>query len=594
MIPATRALHMKRADRPFPARRWPMLAAALLTLGLSLTTDAAAAGDFEALRSQALELDLAASHIDGAAEAGSDTLNVYVGARAQDIWLREVWLQIDSGPIQHYQYSQREAEALRASGLHGLLSARLSPGPHRIRAQAAAAEVDAHASEARRRAAVDVSIDKGTAAAELELSWAAGGMVKGSTLKLISWQRSAESVATADLQSRYRAGDAIDPRLRTVAFLEATGRRYQSQRLLRQVQAEALGATANDTPVPGGPSPGAPAMYAAYQALLAGSRELGAIDRLGAGEPCAARPTLLCDHVNTELGYAWLAQHQGIKSAEAFRRVRAPGPLASAALLGLGWALLAPATAAEAGNGAAVPVAYGRRPLHEPRAMKDDKERSNAMRAALVPWIELIGRDPSDPAVQEAQIAIAWAMNELGSEVQAQDYYNRVIAQLEALVQRCDKAKGELVGQSLAPGIVSKAPDEAWHWSLADRLPDPRWWVLPMAKDRESFYLIPLLQQAAFDAQLRQLREAHEVQAALNAQRERLVAASNPEAAGLLARIDALQPAIAAAIASTGQALDAQALTEIAAIRDQALHSLVEARYGLAQLYDRPAEVATK
>ncbi|MDP3293715.1 MAG: hypothetical protein Q8M37_03115 [Nevskia sp.] len=589
---------MNRSDSPFPARRWPMLAAVLLTLGLSLAADAAAAGDFEALRSQALELDLAASRIDGAAEAGSDTLNVYVGARAQDVWLREVWLQIDNGPMQHYQYSQREADALRASGLHGLLSARLSPGPHRIRAQAAAAEVDAHGSEARRRAAVDVTIEKGAAPAELELSWAPGGVVKGSTLKLINWQRSADSVISTDTQSRYRAGDPIDPRLRAVAFLEAAGRRYQSQRLLRQLQAEVPRATPNETPVGQGPSPGAPALYAAYQALLAGSSDLGAVDRLGAGEPCAARPTLLCDHVNSELGYAWLAQHEGIKSADSFRRVRAPGPLASAAMLGLGWALLAPATAAEADKGEATPVAYGRKPLHEPRAMKDDKERGNAMRAALVPWIELIGRDPSDPAVQEAQIAIAWVMGTLGSEVQAQDYYNRVIAQLEALVQRCDKARGELAGQSLVPGIVSKAPDEAWHWSLADRLPDPRWWVLPATQDRESFYLIPLLQQAAFDAELRQLREAHEVQAALTAQRERLLAAgdaqSTNQGANLLARIDALQPAIAASIAGTGQALDALAQTEIAATRDQALHSLVEARYGLAQLYDRPAEVATK
>lgn len=579
---------MDRTDTPLLAagcRSW------LLAIALLLTAIEAAAGDFDALRSQALELDLAASRVGG--DSQSETLNVYVGARAQDVWLREVWLQIDGDPIQHYQYSQREAEALRASGLHGLLSTRLSPGPHRIRAQAAAAEVDAHGSEARRRAAVDVTIDKSAAPAELELSWASAGMVKGSSLKLINWQRSTDSVAPADSQSRYRAGDAIDPRLRAVAFLEATGRHYQSQRLLRQLQAEAPGAAPNETPVPEGPSPGAPAMYAAYQTLLAGNADLAAVDRLGAGEPCSNRPTLLCDHVNTELGYAWLAQHEGIKAADAFRRVRAPGPLASAAMLGLGWALLAPATGAEVDKAAAAPVAYGRKPLHEPRAMKD-KERGGAMRAALVPWIELIGRDPTDPAVQEAQIAIAWAMNDLGSEVQAQDYYNRVIAQLEGLVQRCDKAKSELATQSLATGIVGKAPSEAWHWSLADRLPDPRWWVLPVAKDMESFYLIPLLQQASFDTQLRQLREAHEVQAALSEQRVRLSASGDPQAASLVASIDALQPGIAATITSTGQALDAQALTQIATIRDQALHSLVEARFGLAQLYDRAAEVASK
>ena len=582
---------------PFPGRRRRRLPTLLLAIGLILSGGPApAAGDFDALRSQALEIDLAASRLGNPADADSEALRVYVGARAQDVWLREVWLQIDNQPIQHYQYSQRESEAMRGSGLHALLGTSLAPGPHRIRAQAAVAAVDAHASEARRRAAVDQTIDKGAAPLELELSWAAGGMVKDSSLKLIDWQRDSDAVATAP--NRYRAGEASDPRLRAVAFLESTGRRYQAQRLLRLVQADAPGAVANDTVLVDGPSPGSPVMYAAYQSLVSGNgasaADLAAIDRLGAGEPCSNRPTLLCDHVNTELGYAQLAQGEGLKAAEAFRRVRAPGPLASGALLGLGWAMLAPANAAEAGKREAPAVVYGRQPLHQPRVMKDDKERGQAMRAALVPWIELIGRDPSDAAVQEAQIAIAWAMNEVGSQVQAQDYYNRVITQLEALVQRCDKAKTELSRQPLVTAIVGQAPDQAWHWSLADRLPDPRWWVLPMTAEPESFYLIPLLQQAAFGAGLQQLRDAHEVQAALAGQRQRLAAIGDAQGASLVARIDALQPGIAAMITSTSQALDAQAQARIAAIRDQALHSLVEARFGLVQLYDRPAEVAAK
>ena len=42
--------------------------------------------------------------------------------------------------------------------------------------------------------------------------------------------------------------------------------------------------------------------------------------------------------------------------------------------------------------------------------------------------IELIGRDPTDPAVQEGLVAIAWALSTLGAQVQAQDYYNRAIS----------------------------------------------------------------------------------------------------------------------------------------------------------------------
>ncbi len=582
---ATRALHLGAPGSPlFVARLRAVLVAAGLLVGFAAPV---AADGFETLRAQALELDWAASRIGEPAEAAADTLSVYVGARAQDVWLREVWLQIDNGPMHHHQYSQREAEALRGSGLHRLLTLRLTPGPHRIRAQAAAAAIDAQVNDLRRRAAVDQTVTQGAAPLELELSWAPGGVVQGSTLKLINWQRSADSPVAIEAQPRYRA----------VAFLDATGRGYQAQRLLRELQAEVPGTAAKELVIPDGPSPGTPGLYAAYNTLLAGNADLAAIDRLGAGSPCGDRPTLLCDHVNTELGYALLAQGEGVRAAEAFRRVRAPGPQASAALLGLGWALLAPATAAEAGKGGdqagAATVLAGSRGRYEPRAMKD-KERGDAMRAALVPWIELVGRDPSDPAVQEAQIAIAWVMSTLGAEVQAQDYYNRAITQLEALVKRCDKASAELARQSLSSGILGQAPDQAWHWALADRLPDPRWWVLPVAKDMESFYLIPLLQQAGFDTGLRQLRDAHEVQAALNSHRQRLLAVGDVPATELVARIDALLPAVASEISALAGALDSQALAQIAGTREQAQRSLVEARYGLVHLYDRAAEVASK
>lgn len=582
---ATRALHLGAPGSPlFVARLRAVLVAAGLLVGFAAPV---AADGFETLRAQALELDWAASRIGEPAEAAADTLSVYVGARAQDVWLREVWLQIDNGPMHHHQYSQREAEALRGSGLHRLLTLRLTPGPHRIRAQAAAAAIDAQVNDLRRRAAVDQTVTQGEAPLELELSWAPGGVVQGSTLKLINWQRSADSPVAIEAQPRYRA----------VAFLDATGRGYQAQRLLRELQAEVPGTAAKELVIPDGPSPGTPGLYAAYNTLLAGNADLAAIDRLGAGSPCGDRPTLLCDHVNTELGYALLAQGEGVRAAEAFRRVRAPGPQASAALLGLGWALLAPATAAEAGKGGdqagAATVLAGSRGRYEPRAMKD-KERGDAMRAALVPWIELVGRDPSDPAVQEAQIAIAWVMSTLGAEVQAQDYYNRAITQLEALVKRCDKASAELARQSLSSAILGQAPDQAWHWALADRLPDPRWWVLPVAKDMESFYLIPLLQQAGFDTGLRQLRDAHEVQAALNSHRQRLLAVGDVPATELVARIDALLPAVASEISALAGALDSQALAQIAGTREQAQRSLVEARYGLVHLYDRAAEVASK
>ena len=103
---------------------------------------------------------------------------------------------------------------------------------------------------------------------------------------------------------------------------------------------------------------------------------------LASAGPCEAAPSLSCDRVNATLGYTLLDQSQGLKAAEAFRRVRAPGPYATAALLGLGWALLAPPDGeAVAETAAAQP---GRSPRHPLRTMPP-KERDAAIRAALVP-----------------------------------------------------------------------------------------------------------------------------------------------------------------------------------------------------------------
>jgi len=581
--------------------------AALLALAFAIAglggQPASAAADVADLRDRVLAADLAAervalSAVAATVEAGF-RLSVDVGASAPDVWLREVWLQVDDAPIQHYRYSQQEAVALRAGGLHGLLERQLPPGAHRIRAQAAAAGVAAHANDARRRAAVDITVSGEQSPVELELSWGQGGMVSASSLKLLQWQRGGDAPSSAsDSRRRYQPGEAGDPRLRQIAFLDAVGRRYPARRLLAELQAEGLSPSLPEAPPAASASPGPDALYDAYNSLLGGSGKLAAIDALGAAAPCDSRPGLLCDRINTELGYAWLAEREGLKAAAAFRRVRAPGPQASAALLGLGWALLAPATAAEAAaehegpEASPVPVAQGGS-RHPPRAMKL-KERGPAMRAALVPWIELVGRDPGDPAVQEAQIAIAWAMRELGAEVQAQEHYNRIIVQLDDLVRRSDKARAELAARPLASDWLDADPASTWHWSLADRLPDPRWWVLPMASARESFYLVPLFQQPGFDAVLQALRDDHEMRAALQARREQLTVAATPEAASLIAVIDGLLGELSAQVAAGSAALDAQALAGIDAIRAQALRTLADARHGLAQLYDRAAEVASK
>lgn len=564
-------------NRPF--------AALCLLLAAATPVGRVAAAELDAAARQALDLDLAASRLAGAPVAG---LTVYVGSSAQDSRLREVWVQIDSQPLTRYLFSQRESDALSAGGLHVLLAEALTPGRHRVRAQAAAVGLDPRRNDDRSRAQVEIEIDKGDAPVDLQLSWTPAAYVGTAALKAQTRQRSEAPRATdASGGGRDQAGASDDPRLRAIRFLDATGRRYRAERALRELQLAVPGLARPDAlPLADIAAPA----YGAYNSAVSGSTAVG-LEALASG--CSDAPSLFCDRANSTLGYALLDQGEGLKAADAFRRVRAPGPYATSALLGLGWALLATPDARAAAKAEPQAARPGREPRHAVRVMEAE-ERGNAIRAALVPWIELIGRDPSDPAVQEGQVAIAWALAELGAQVQAQDYYNRAIQQLTDLLARVDKAKAELARAPLLAPVLDSPPEQAWHWALADRLPDPRWWVLPIGDAPETFHLEALLQQLPFRERLVQLQDAHEAGAALRSQRARLLALEAPEAQALAAQIDALLPALDVAIREQSRQLDRLALTELLAIKKQAQQSLVEARFGLVQLYDRIAEVTSK
>lgn len=551
----------------------------LLLSAASLPLPAARAAALDAAVEQALELDLAASRLAAAPQAG---FTVYVGSTAQDRRLREVWVQVDRQPLTRYLFSPREGDALSAGGLHVLLADALAPGRHRIRAQAAAVGLDPRRDDDRSRAQVEIDIDKGEAPVELALSWHAAAYVGKATLTAVELPRAGVSLTPAEAAGSGDAGGAgRDPRLRAIRFLAATGHRYGAERAFRALQQTLPGLQRPE--LANGPESLSPAA----------AGDDGTPAATGSGEGCSERPNLFCDRVNATLGYTLLDQGEGLKAADAFRRVRAPGPYATSALLGLGWALLATPDGKAAAKAEPVVARPGREPRHQVRVMKP-KEHADAIRAALVPWIELIGRDPTDPAVQEGQVAIAWALAELGAQAQAQDYFNRAISQLTELLRHVEKAKAELAETPLLAGVLAAPPGEAWRWLLADRLPDPRWWVLPIGAAPETFHLEALLQQAACRERLLSLRDLHEASVSLRSQRQRLAAVGSAEAGALAADIGRLLPTLDADIAEHSRQIDRLALAQLLAVKKQAQQALVEARFGLVQLYDRIDEVAAK
>jgi tetratricopeptide (TPR) repeat protein len=113
---------------------------------------------------------------------------------------------------------------------------------------------------------------------------------------------------------------------------------------------------------------------------------------------------LLRDKANLALGYSYLQQGETGKSRQALEKVRLEGPLSSKALLGAGWA------DAEAGQYA----------------------------HALVPWTELSRREATDPAVQEALLAVPYAMAKMELYGLAVQHYKESIAVLIAEKHQLD------------------------------------------------------------------------------------------------------------------------------------------------------------
>jgi hypothetical protein len=125
---------------------------------------------------------------------------------------------------------------------------------------------------------------------------------------------------------------------------------------------------------------------------------------------------LLRDKANLALGYSLLNEGQSEASREALNRVRLEGPLSSKALLGAGWA-------------DAEGEAFGR---------------------ALVPWLELSQRDPTDPAVQEALLAVPFAMTKMNLHGRAVKHYDEAIGTLYDEQDHLDESiaairRGELI-----------------------------------------------------------------------------------------------------------------------------------------------------
>ena len=130
--------------------------------------------------------------------------------------------------------------------------------------------------------------------------------------------------------------------------------------------------------------------------LRAGDIEEGqaTLDKLGKQSSGNEELRALRDRANLGLGYELLRMGKAEQAREYLNRVRLQGPFMQAALLGAGWA---------------------------------DTERGD-YEQALTPWLALIKLSSHDAPVQEAHLAVPYALTKLGDNKRSNYFYNQALA----------------------------------------------------------------------------------------------------------------------------------------------------------------------
>ncbi len=188
------------------------------------------------------------------------------------------------------------------------------------------------------------------------------------------------------------------------------------------------------------------------------------LDELGNLDPFNEELTSLRDKANLALGYALLQDGQALAAKEPLQRIRLEGPFSNKALLGVGWA---------------------------------DAE-SESYERALVPWMELQGRDLLDPAVQESMLAIPYALAKLDSISQAADHYLNAIEAFYEETSRLDRTIQRIESGEFFDEFIQDDPLDStgWYWHLEELPEGP-----------EARYLFHLLAKHEFHEGLKNYRD---------------------------------------------------------------------------------------
>jgi tetratricopeptide (TPR) repeat protein len=549
----------------------------LLTALLSGLQPLATASGFDALDAQLSTLIRDAQALERRlGQADAVGLDLYVGTQADDLLLRKIELRIDDEPATTYEYSAAESAALAGRDLHHALSRALPAGEHRLRAVLISREIGALPTTPRVVARIDRTIEKSAAPLTLELRQVDGGFRKPPQIEI------------------HPALDRGALRQRAARLLQTLGRT-----LAATVELDGLPPLAATDAQPSSTAgDAAPSLLTrfnqAVEQIRQGDAEQGraALDAIGQSPLKDSTSLRMRDMANLTLGYELLRLRRGKDALPVLSRVRSPGPYGNQALLGLGWAHLAPSAKADTGSTPErsddrlwpvvvedTPEARRATPFRNAWAVAMGR-RGDDLRDALAAWTELIGRDPIDPAVQEGLLVVPYALGHLGAHEQSARYLQRAIDQLDLARNELDAAVEHVHSGMLTRAIDTgvAGADDGWRWQLAD-----------LSYSDDSAYVRYLIAQRSFIDAFERYRHLREAAALLDLHAIRLQTTPDGggEVAAMAARIAALRARVDQDTAAQRSQLEGTAVAQLDQLKQHTGRYLIEARFTLARIHDR-------
>lgn len=144
----------------------------------------------------------------------------------------------------------------------------------------------------------------------------------------------------------------------------------------------------------------------------------------------------LRDKANLTLAFHYLAKEDPEQARRYFEKTRLQGPMSNKALLGLG------------------------------RVYSANQQHKNS----LVPWLKLIKQNASDPAVQDALLAVPYAFGQLNAFKQALQYYQQALAVFKDEMEQVRQAEASVKKGVLVDSLAREleAQDEGGGGALSD------------------------------------------------------------------------------------------------------------------------------